>query len=139
MIFSEKAQRILWYQHMGFACIIALSWLNELLGLPRLIFGGDILGNWRESLLETVLVVLVWAGVVTGTRRLLNRLHYLEDFLRVCAWCRKISHGGEWMPIEEFFAKGFGTTTSHSICPSCAEQLTRNAHPPASPKDPGVA
>ena len=52
------------------------------------------------------------------TRRLVLRLHYLEEFLRVCSWCRKLSAGTEWIPVEEFFEQ-----TSHGMCPAClAEQ-----------------
>jgi hypothetical protein len=47
------------------------------------------------------------------------RLFYLEQFLRVCAWCQKVEHEGAWSPIAEFFQRQFDAKTSHGICPGC--------------------
>ena len=108
--------------------IIALSWINELLGLPSLIFGTDHLGGWHESLLETVIILLVAIPVIVLTRRLVARLHYLEEFLRLCAWCRKLHLDNECVPVEEFIERKFDTRTSHGICPACkAEQRRASA------------
>lgn len=119
---SIKAQRILWYQAAGFLLIIALSWMDETLSLPSLLFGGSEHSNWRESALETIVTLAVWLPSFILTRRVLARLYYLERFLRVCSWCRKICHDGQWLPIEEYFSKGFDIKTSHGICPECAKQ-----------------
>ena len=54
-----------------------------------------------------------------GGKRLVLRLHYLEEFMRVCAWCRKLSVGSEWIPLEEFFERKFDIPTSHAMCPTC--------------------
>ena len=50
----RRSSTIVVYEILGFVAIIALSWINELLGLPSLIFGTDHLGGWHESLLEDV-------------------------------------------------------------------------------------
>jgi hypothetical protein len=47
----------------------------------------------------------------------------LEGFLRVCAWCRKIGHEDEWLPLEEYFDRHLDTKTTHAICPGCANDL----------------
>ena len=114
--------RILSYQAIGFLTIIALSWINELGDLPYFI-GVRYLPNWRESLLETLIVLLVAAPVMVLTRRLVSRLYYLEGFLRICAWCKKLEHDGEWVPVEEFFEHNFQTATSHGMCLACADQV----------------
>lgn len=119
----RHASQILAVEIVGFLAIIALSWANELYGLPSLIFGGGHRVNWPESLLETAIITLVAVPVLLLTRRLVLRLHYLEEFLRVCSWCRKLNAGDEWIPVEEFFAQRFDTQTSHGMCPAClAEQ-----------------
>lgn len=41
------------------------------------------------------------------TKRLVSRLYYLEGFLRICAWRKKLEHNGEWIPLEEFFERKF--------------------------------
>jgi len=61
--------------------------------------------------------------VIALTRRLVARLHDLEEFLRLCAWCRKPHLDNEWVPLDEFLQRKFDTRTSHGICPACkAEQ-----------------
>ena len=119
----HRASQIVAVELIGFLAIIALSWANELFGLPSLIFGGGHRVNWPESVLETAIIALVAIPVLVLTGRLVLRLHYLEEFLRVCSWCRKLSAGNEWIPVEEFFERTFDTRTSHGMCPTClAEQ-----------------
>jgi hypothetical protein len=115
--------RILWYEGIGFLVIIALSWLNELSDLPRLTGASQYVPNWRESAAETVIVVLVAIPVMLLTRRLVSRLYYLEGFLRICAWCKKLEHDGEWVPIEDFFDLKFQTGTSHGMCLVCMDEV----------------
>lgn len=115
----HHASQILAVEIVGFLAMIGLSWANELFGLPSLIFGGGHRVNWPESLLETLIIALVAIPMLVLTRRLVLRLHYLEEFMRVCAWCRKLSVGNEWIPLEEFFERKFDTPTSHAMCPTC--------------------
>jgi hypothetical protein len=110
---------VLWLQAIPLALGIILSWANELLGLPARLFGGEPLSDWRESALETLLVLLVGVPMLLLTRRLVSRLYYLEGLLRICSWCRRVGQGGEWVPLEVFFKKGFDTRTTHGMCPDC--------------------
>jgi hypothetical protein len=119
---QTHVSRILSYQAIGFLTIIALSWINELSDLPRFI-GVQYVSNWRESLLETLVVLLVAVPMMVLTRRLVSRLYYLEGFLRVCAWCKKLEHNGEWIPVEEFFEHKFQTETSHGMCIACMDEV----------------
>jgi hypothetical protein len=119
----KSADTILWIEAMGFLAIITLSWLDELVNLPRRLFGAPLPVNWPEAVIETTVVLLAWLVVHRVTTRLLKRLHYLEEFFRVCAWCRKIDAEGEWVPLEEYFSRTFATKTSHGMCPECARQL----------------
>ena len=123
MIVRPKPHFILWYMSLGFSAIILLSWLNELLSLPTRLFGGTYHPNWNEALIETIVVLVVWAGVIALTRRLLRRLYYLEGFLRVCAWCRRIGHDDQWLPLEDYFQRGFHVRTTHGVCPACREKM----------------
>ncbi|MDA8159139.1 MAG: hypothetical protein M0T76_00220 [Desulfobacteraceae bacterium] len=123
MAAPRASERILWYENLGFLALILLFWANELLDLPRLLFGGKTRMNWREAALESLLTLAVWLVVHLLTRRLLARLHYLERFLKVCAWCRKIGEGDDWLPMEQYFLRKFDTKTSHGICPDCAEKM----------------
>jgi hypothetical protein len=119
------ASKLLWYEGLGFFAIAALSWINELTDLPKFIGGHDYIPNWRESVLETVIIVIVAIPVIVLTRKFISRFYYLEGFLRVCAWCKKLDHGGKWMPLEEFFASKFETETSHGMCETCMQQVQK--------------
>ena len=124
---TPRSSLIVVYEVIGFLAIIALSWLNELLGLPRLLFGSEHQGGWwHESLLETTIILVVAVPVVLLTRRLATRLHYLEEFLRLCAWCRKPHLDNEWVPVEEFLQRKFDSRTSHGICPACKAELRKD-------------
>lgn len=105
MIDHKKPQRIAWYETLGFLLLIGLSWLNELVSLPHLIFGSGEHSSVHEAVLETAALVVVWLVVIVFTKRLMRRLFYLDGFLRVCAWCRKIGAEDEWTTVEEYFAR----------------------------------
>ena len=112
--------QIVLYQHLGFLAIILICFLDELLKLPSLIFSGTPFAfMFRRSTLDMLLILAVWLLVSTSTRRILERIRYLERFMRVCAWCRRINYQGEWMPLEKFMQQGFDTPTTHGICLEC--------------------
>jgi hypothetical protein len=113
------ARTVLWYEIAAFSLLVALSWADELFGVPALLFGGSHQPNFREASLETVIILIVAIPMVIRTRRVVARLFYLEGFLRVCAWCKKVEHEGDWVPIAEFFQQRFDAKTSHGMCPAC--------------------
>jgi hypothetical protein len=115
--------KVLWYEGIGFLAIIALTWINELSDLPHLISGVKYIPNWNESALETLIVLLVAIPVMILTKRIVSHLYYLEGFLRVCAWCKKLEHKGQWIPVEEFFENEFQTKTSHGMCSACMDEV----------------
>jgi ABC-type Mn2+/Zn2+ transport system permease subunit len=119
---NRKETSILWIEGIGFSLLIALCWVTELVRIPHLILGEAFTPNWRRALLRSVVIILVWLWVHVATRRLLARLHYLEKFLRICGWCRKVCHDGEWLEVEKFFSSRFATTASHGICPDCLKK-----------------
>lgn len=132
MIHRNKVKQILWFETLGFLLLILLSWLDELVSLPQLLFGGSAHGpDWHEAMLESSALVIVWCVVIIYTRRLMRRLFYLDGFLRLCAWCRKIGYEDEWITTEDYFSRGFATKTSHGICPACKAQLDQEGkkHP----------
>jgi len=115
-----RLTRIVLYQNLGFLCIIVICFLDELIKLPSLIFSDDPFAFvFRRSTLDMLMVLAVWFLVSASTRRILERVRYLEKFMRVCAWCRRIDYKGEWMKLEDFMEQGFDTPTTHGICPEC--------------------
>ena len=120
-------RRLLLYESLGFVLLITVSWLDELMGLPALLFGSAVQPNWHEAALEAVIILGAAIPTLWLTRRLVRRLVYLEGFLHVCAWCRKINvNDDQWMPMEEYFKTELNTKTTHGICQECSEKfLTR--------------
>jgi hypothetical protein len=131
---------ILRYGAIGFFTIIALCWVVETIHLPHLLFGEPAKFVWPRVLFRTALIGGIWAWVHFTTSRLLARLRQLEKYLRLCSWCRKIDHEGEWLSTEDYFGSRFETETSHGICPACAHeqfpQLDASTRGPA-PRDRG--
>ena len=116
---------ILWNEAVGFSLMIVLSWLTELLGIPHLIFGEPFTPNWHRARLRTAIILLIWGWVYWITRRMLKRLQHLEEFLRICGWCRKVSHNDEWLTTEAYFASKFAKNTTCGMCPDCAEKVNK--------------
>jgi hypothetical protein len=118
-----RPSSVLFSQAMGFVVLIALSWLNELIGLRSLVLGEHpYISDFRESTLEMLFVLAVWLIVYGTTNRMLARMQKLEGFLHLCSWCRRIGSKGRWMSTEEFFDRRFDTKTSHGICEECMKQ-----------------
>jgi hypothetical protein len=115
----EKPNTILWIEAAGFFFMIVMSWLSELLRIPHYLFGESFAPDWPRAILRTIVMLVIWAWVHFLTRRLLKRLHHLEEYLRICGWCRKVCHEDEWMEMEMYFKSKFATKTSHGMCPEC--------------------
>ena len=121
---NSRLAKVITYQNLGFLAVIALGFLDELGRFSSLLFWNQPF-DWEFSrtTLGMLLVLAVWFLVSASTRRVLDRLRYLEQFMRVCAWCHHIDYKGGWIPFEEFLKQGFDTPTTHGICPKClAEQ-----------------
>jgi len=99
-----------------------LSWLTELARIPHIVLSEPFMADWRRAALRTVVILLVWGCVHLATKRLLERLHYLEKFLRICSWCRKVCDDGQWLEMEKYFNSKFATQTTHGMCPDCLKK-----------------
>ncbi len=126
---------ILWIEGSGFFLLMVLSWLVEALRVPHYLFGEPFAPDWKRATLRTVVLLLIWGWVFLLTKRILKRMHHLEEFLRICSWCRKVCHDDEWLKLEDYFNSRFATRTSHGMCPEClkkkVEELALQEKPPA--------
>src|ERR1700712_3611195 len=119
---KEKSSGILWVEASAFSFLIGLSWLTEMLRLPHAIFGDQFYPNYHRAALRSIIILMIWSWVYLVTRRLLKRLHHLEEFLRVCGWCRKVCDQNQWVEMERFFTSKFDTKTTHGMCPDCMKK-----------------
>ena len=123
MVRDSVAKRILVFEALGFCSAIVLLWASELFDLAHVIFyTGPTPVNWAECLMESIFVAFLGFLVWVGTQQLLARIQYLEGFLPVCRYCRKIRVGDEWMQIEQYMEKYWQEAVSRGLCPECAER-----------------
>ena len=123
MLKETRPNRVLWCQSLGFLAIIAVCLLDEWVGLSALILDGNaFISDFRESALKMLLVLSVWLLVSGATRRVIARMDYLESFVRVCSWCRRVRYKDRWVRFEVFFKEGFDTPTTHGICDECLKK-----------------
>jgi hypothetical protein len=133
---KKSTDSVLRKEAVGFSLIIVLTWTTEFFQVPHFLFDEPSAFNWRRAFLRSAVVLAIWIWVHVATKKVLRRLHHLEEFLLVCSWCRKVGHEGEWLTMEDYFGSKFSTETSHGICPECAqrakERLAALTHPPTS-------
>jgi hypothetical protein len=110
---------------VGFLLIIAIIWMDEILDLPHVLFGATHMPvRWAEGALESLLTVAVGTAVVLITYRAFRRIDYLESLIVMCAWCRRVRSGTEWVSVEAFLQRQHQSDTSHGICETCAKGTT---------------
>ena len=120
---EEFTKKITAFECAGFLIVIIILWLDEILDIPFNIFGGQATPiNYTESLFETVLVGALAVIVVTMTRRLLEKIRYLEGILPVCSFCKKIRKDDQWINIDSYIRDHSAVEFSHSLCPECREE-----------------
>jgi hypothetical protein len=136
------SSRILRRAAIGFSFIIILCWVAEAAHVSHILFNEPERIVWPRLFFRTLVIGGIWLWVHTTTKRLLGRLHYLEEYLHVCSWCRKLGQDGEWVTMEQFLGS-MNTQASHGICPTCfrdqleahaEEKKARASAPPPAPR-----
>ena len=119
-------QRALLWQSLGFLIIVVLTWSDALFDLTHAVLGLPHRSmDLGRTAITTVVIVLLWIFSAYKIYRVVSRLSYLESFLHVCAWCRKIEYQDHWLSLEEHFMHQTGGKASHGICPECSAKMLR--------------
>jgi hypothetical protein len=114
---------LMWHS-VGFATVIVLLWADELFELVFNYYGGDWMSaNIQESAIRTVIVIFLWMFSSYKAHQVLSRLAYLESFMHVCAWCKRIEKNDTWLSLEQHVSAETGKKLTHGICPQCAAQM----------------
>lgn len=127
---SDKVMhRILTYEGLTFAFLIGLVWLNERFHFPSMIWGADKkVFEWEEAMLETSFIILAAVFVMSVTRNMLRRMHQLEGILPICSSCKNIKdEDGNWQRVEHYVHEHSHADFSHSLCPDCAREYSKEA------------
>ncbi len=119
------SRKVIACEAFAFAGIILFIWLDELLDLPHLFLRAESTPiNWREALIESLIIAVVGALIISNTRRVFQRMKFLEGILPVCASCKKIrDEKDQWHQIEAYITDRSDAHFSHGLCPECAEKL----------------
>jgi hypothetical protein len=115
---------ILWHS-LGFMTILILTWCDSMFDLVHRLFGApaERVEDFNETAVKLVVIVLLWIFSAYKLYKIVSRLNYLEKFLHVCAWCRRIEYENSWFSLEDHFRKQTGGQTTHGICPQCAKRV----------------
>lgn len=108
---------------IGFTTVILLVWFDEIADIPHLLLGAPATPvNWRESLFETVVILLLMAATMRRTRGLVKKIRRLEGILPVCSFCKRVRDGSRWHNLESFIESRSEAEISHGLCPECARR-----------------
>ncbi|MHB8793773.1 MAG: hypothetical protein ACYC6O_10630 [Thermoleophilia bacterium] len=122
MTFKLVTKRVLIYETLAFGIILAFLWVDELFDLPHIIFGTAASPvNWAESTIESVFVAILGIAVIFLSSYYLRKIRQLEGILPVCAVCKKIREGDEWVPFETYVREHSAADFTHGLCPECAK------------------
>ena len=119
------SKKVIFSELIGFALVIALIWLDEIIDIPVLLLGAEATPvNWREALLETMFILPLAFALVYYTQKVFKRMKYLEGFLPICASCKMIrDEQGNWQQLETYIQAHSEAHFSHGLCPHCAQKL----------------
>jgi hypothetical protein len=113
-------QRALLWHGMAYLTIIVLTWCEEAFYFLHQLFSRTPeQPNYLDAAITTLIIVLVWVVSGMAIYHLVVRLNYLEQFLHVCAWCRRIDCDNKWIDLETYLSKKTVGVLSHGICPDC--------------------
>lgn len=122
---------ILSLELLGFGAVIALLWLDEYVDIPFRFLGAlKTPARPQEFWFEALAVLSVATAVIVATLWIFQRLRKLEGFIEVCAWCRKINAGEDWISFEQYLKREHDVQSSHSICPECRAQASKTRPAP---------
>ncbi|MBU0495092.1 MAG: hypothetical protein KKA73_05025 [Chloroflexi bacterium] len=119
---TRTAQRVIAYEVVGFGLIILLLWADEWLDIPHLLGAMATPANWVESAVESALVLILGVLVIWASWRFLKHIRYLEGFVPMCAFCKRVRLGDEWVPVEQYICQHSTAQVSHGFCPECAHK-----------------
>jgi len=115
--------RTISYQLIGYGILLFLIAGDEIFDFPHTIFGAPATPiNWAEMLIEGMYIVLLGAFTIYLSLHFLERIKFLEGFLPICSYCKKIRKGDEWTSLEKYISNHSEALFSHSLCPDCLKK-----------------
>jgi len=115
--------RAISYQLIGYGILLFLIVGDELFDFPHRIFGAPATpANWTEAVIEGIYIVVLCGFTLYLSWRFLKEIKFLEGFLPICSYCKKIRKEEKWTSLEEYMTDHSEALFSHGLCPECAEK-----------------
>ncbi len=114
------------FEAIGFCVVIFFIWINEIADIPHVIFRAPATPvNYTESMIESIVVLILAVITILVTRMLLKRIKYLEGFMRTCALCNKVYDVkiDQWVELKDYFNKNYNLKFNHGYCPECSKKM----------------
>ena len=116
-------KKLIVYQLIAYGILLFLIVGDEIVDFPHTVFGFPATPiNWVEAFIEGIYVIVLSAISLYLSRRLLRRVKYLEGFLPICSFCKKIRIGEDWKQIEDYIRHHSAAEFSHGMCPECGKK-----------------
>ena len=120
-VYWQKA--VIWLS-LGFLTIIVLTWLDAVFDFAHYIVGSEFQTERAgDTAIETVVILMLWILSAYKVYQIVSRLSYLESFVHMCAWCRRIEKDNEWLSLEQHLERSGGQAVSHGVCPDCSKEM----------------
>jgi hypothetical protein len=110
---AHSVRGIVAFEAAGFLIAAAASWVTEWFDPPF---------NVQQVIVLSGVILALGAVTISWTMHALRRIRFLEGFLVICAGCKKVRLGNEWIPIESFLGTSSDLRFSHGMCPQCTDQ-----------------
>lgn len=116
---SAKVIGLTWF---GYFAAVAVIWLDEYLNLPAYLGARYSPPRPAEALLESLSIILM--GLISSyiLWRLTQRLRYLEGYLSICSYCKRVRQGENWVPLADYITRKSHVVFSHGLCPDCLKE-----------------
>lgn len=117
------ARKLIAYQAIAFGILLFLIIGDEVFDFPHTVFGTLATPiNWQECWIEGSYILILAVFSILLTRTLIAKVKYLEGFIPICSFCRKVRVGAEWQSFEKYLSDHSEAELSHGLCPDCAEK-----------------
>ena len=123
---NRHVESVFFWQISILLIFLTLTFTNEVLDLPHLVFG-DQSTTWSQRSGEISIELIIFIAIICLEiylfKKLIRRIKILEGFLPICAGCKKIRTQDQWQQIENYISENSLVQFSHSLCPDCQKKL----------------
>ena len=113
---GDSGRSVLWWEVAAFGLLIALTWADELLGIPALCSAARIIPTSSGEALSRDRRHPVGRDSRRDSDQASRGAPLPSGRIpRVCAWCQKVEEGGNWFRSPSFAERFDARTDSHGI------------------------